>query len=63
MVIEPALVRVYEPVLVVETLRDGGLTQLGETNGVVLATTVDADKPARLKIKDIPADSASSDID
>ena len=63
MVIEPALVRVYEPVVVVETLRDGGLTQLGEMNGVVVAATVDADKPASLKIKDIPADSASSDID
>jgi hypothetical protein len=61
--IESALIRVDEIVIVVETLLDCELAQVGELDGVVLATTVDRDEVASFEIEDISANGAVGDID
>nr|WP_233559340.1 MULTISPECIES: hypothetical protein [unclassified Halorubrum] len=52
-----------EVVVVVETLVNGQFAEVGELDRVVLATAVDSDQLAALKIEDIPANGALGDID
>ncbi|GAB7010770.1 hypothetical protein JCM31271_27130 [Halorubrum trueperi] len=52
-----------EFVVVVETLLDGQPAQIGELDGVVLATAVDRDQVPSFEIEDISANCAVGDID
>jgi hypothetical protein len=54
---------VNESILVIKTLFDGLLSQIGESDRVLLAATVDRDQIASFEIKDVSANSARSDID